>query len=102
MLVGNNYTCFVFVVVVKTIFEIGCWSALVTRYEEFKITISSIVQKNEFVHAFTDRVLLIMYSCQIIYIHFLTIQLRLIAVRILCFNGKALSNFYINHLHSFE
>ena len=72
-----------------------------TRYEEFKTTISSVVQKNEFVHVFTDRVLLIMYSCQIMYIKFLTIQLWLIAVRILRFNAKVLSNVSLNHLHSF-
>ena len=74
MLIGNNYTRFV-IVLAKTIFEIGCWAALVMLYEEFKTTISSLVQKNEFVHAFTDRVLLIMYSWQIMYIHFLIIQL---------------------------
>ena len=70
MFVGNTYT--------KTVFEIGCWAALVTRYEEFKTTItrgSSIFLENEFVHVFTDSVLLIMYSCQIMYIHFLAIQL---------------------------
>ena len=75
MLVANNYICFFVIFLVKTIFEIGCWAAIVTRHEEFKTTFSSIVQKNEFVHAFIDRVLLIMYSCQIMYIHFLTIQL---------------------------
>ena len=72
MLVGNNYTCFV-IFLAKTVFEIGYWAALVTRYEEFKTTItrgSNIVLKNEFVHASTDSVLLIMYSCQIMYIHF--------------------------------
>ncbi len=63
MLVGNNYTCFE-IFLAKTVFEIGCWAALVTRYEEFKNTItrgSNIFLKNEFVHAFTDSVLLIMY-----------------------------------------
>ena len=32
--------------------------------EEFKPTISSLVQKNELMHAFSDRVVIIMYSCQ--------------------------------------
>ena len=74
MLVGHNYTRFVFFLA-KTFFEIGCWVALVPRYEVLKTTISSLVKKNQFVHAFTDRVLLIMYSYQATYIHFLTIQL---------------------------
>ena len=75
MLVGHNYTRFV-IFLAKTFFEIGCWAALVPRYEVLKTIISSLVQKNQFVHAFTDRVLLlIMYSYQTMYIHFLTIQL---------------------------
>ena len=41
----------------KTFFGIGCWADLVPRYEILKTTISSLVQKNQFVHAFTDRVL---------------------------------------------
>ena len=76
---------------------------LVLRYEVLKSTISSLVQKNQFVHDFTDRVLLIIYSYQTMYIHFLTIQLWMVAVRILCFNAKALSNVSLNHfvhLHS--
>ena len=32
--------------------------------EQFKTTINSIVQKDEFMHAFSDRVLLFMYYCQ--------------------------------------
>ena len=76
MLVGNSYTRFV-IFLAKTIFEIGCWAAIMTRYEVFKTIINSLVQKNELMHAFTDRVLLIMYSCQIMYmyINFLIIQL---------------------------
>ena len=57
MLVGHNYTRFV-VFLAKTFFEIGCWAALVPRYEVLKTAISSLVQKNQFVPAFTDRVLL--------------------------------------------
>ena len=74
ILVGHNYTRLV-MFLAKTFFEIGCWAALVPRYEVLKTTISSIVQTNQFMHAFTDRVLLIMYSYQTMYIHFLTIQL---------------------------
>ena len=74
MLVGHNSTRFV-IFMGNTFFEIDCWAALVPRYEMLKTTISSLVQKNQFVHAFTDRVLLIMYSYQTMYIHFLTIQL---------------------------
>ena len=74
MLVGHNFTRFV-IFLAKTFFEIGCWAALVPRYEVLKTTISSLVQQNQFVHAFTDRVLLIMYSYQTMYIHFLTIQM---------------------------
>ena len=74
MLVGHNYTRFV-LFLAKTIFEIGCWAALVTRYEVFKTTVISLVQKKLFVHAFTHRVLLIMYSCQTMYIRFRIIQL---------------------------
>ena len=54
MLVGHHYTRFV-IFMAKTFFEIGCWAALVPRYEVLKTTISSLVQKNQFVHAFTDR-----------------------------------------------
>ena len=60
MLVGHNYTRFV-IFLAKTFFEIGCWAALVPRYEVLKTTISSLVQNNQFVHAFTDRILLINY-----------------------------------------
>ena len=76
MLVGNSYTRFV-IFLAKTILEIRCWAAIMTCYEEFKTTTSSLVHKNELVHAFTDRVLIIMYSCQImyLYINFLIIQL---------------------------
>ena len=76
MLVGHNYTrvCFV-IFLAKTFFEIGCWAALMLRYELLKTTISILVQKNQFVHAITERVLLIMYSYRTMYIHFRTIQL---------------------------
>ena len=69
MLVGHTYTRFV-ICLAKTFFEMS-----LPRYEVLKTTISSLVQKNQFVHAFTDCVLLIMYSYQTMYIHFLTIQL---------------------------
>ena len=104
MLVGHNYTRFV-IFLAKTFFEIGFGAALVPRYEVLKTTISSLVQKNQFVNAFTDRVLLIMYSYQTMYINFLTIQLWMVVVRIMCFNTKALSNVSLNHfvhLHSLE
>ena len=76
MLVGNSYTRFV-IFLAKTIFEIRCWAAIMTSYEEFKTTTSRLVHTNELVHAFTDRVLIIMYSCQFmyLYINFLIIQL---------------------------
>ena len=74
MLVGHNYTRFEFFLA-KTFFEIGCWAVLVPQYEVLKTTISSLVQKNQFVHAFTDRILLNMYSCQTMYINFIIIQL---------------------------
>ena len=47
MLVGNSYTRFV-IFLAKTIFEIRCCAAIMTRYEEFKTIINSVVQKNEF------------------------------------------------------
>ena len=53
--VGHNYTRFVFFLA-KTFFEIGCWAALVPLYEVLKTTISSLVKKNQFVHAFTCTV----------------------------------------------
>ena len=65
----------IFFLILKKHSKYKYYLALVLLYEVLKTKISSLGQKNQFVIAFTDRVLLIMYSDQTMYIHFLTIQL---------------------------